>query len=218
MLKRYGFFIVSRVQRWRTVQAGGEASDWMATEAEAKALLDEWSAKRQEKQLEAMQEVEAEREKFVAEASLEIVTVGNPNFLQADHRKPTVTLPDGSHLQFEEGTPEEKILSHMRVAAERAHPAPDSGDGEFAGPGPGLEKVDVWEASLFLDGERRALPDIGSWEFFFPIEAVITQLEELAKEGWAIAHVSEDRGVYSSKLASSISAPVATRYLLVREQ
>jgi hypothetical protein len=190
----------------------------MPTEAEAKALLDEWSVKRQEGRLEAMRKVEAEREKFVAEASLEIVTVGNPNFLQTDYRKPMVTFPDGSHLQFEEGTPKEKILSHLRVAAERAHPAPDSGEGEFAGPGPELEKVNVWEASLFLEGERQALPDIGSWEYFFPIQAVVTQLEGLAEEGWAIAHVSEDRGVYSSKLASSVSAPVATRYLLVREQ
>lgn len=161
--------------------------------------------------------VKAEREQFVAETTVEVVAVKNPNFLLGPDYRPTVTFPDGSHLQFDERTPRQEIQAAIEEAAAVAHPISERSDGEGANKDLKIEEAAVWEAVLFIDGERRSLADILSWEFHFPIRDVIARLDELAAEGWTVAHVSEDRGVYTSKLAANISAPVAARYLLVRD-
>lgn len=207
---RHCFFVVSRTTRWRLAYPGGEKSAWLPKE-EADELLEKWDQEAGATLAEAREQVEREREEFLAAAELEIVSVHNPNPFQAEYRKPTVTFPDGSTIQFEESAPEERIQEAMKEAAREAHPDPDRRGR------PVQESLPVWEREILAGESRRSLPDILSWDYSFPMADVIETLDELARYGWSVLNASEDRGLYSSKLAENTSAPLCVRYLLARE-
>ena len=75
----------------------------------------------------------------------------------------------------------------------------------------------VWSVGLYLNGSYSRLPAFDSWSFSFPVEGVLHLLNELAADGWAVAQVSEDRGLVRSQTNPTDSVVTTARYLLVRE-
>src|SRR5712672_3222049 len=57
-------------------------------------------------------------------------------------------------------------------------------------------QVVVWAVALYLNGDCEHLPAFTPWNFGFPIDGALEILNKLATEGWIVAHVSEDRGLY----------------------
>lgn len=227
-MKRYGFLALSRASRWKIALPGGEETETFVSKDDAEKARDAWHSKalaeRQKTLAErrkafekAAAERAEERRRFVAATRVEIVTVESPKLFHPGFHKPTVKFPDGSEVQFEEGTPEDAIEAHIEAAALEAHPKAEQDDSPAEVETLSLEETRVWEARLLLDGERRDLPDIHTWSYFFPMESVIETLNGLAEQGWSVAHVSEDRGLYNSDQAMNMSAPIVVRYLLSRE-
>lgn len=227
-MKQYGFFALSQASRWSVVLPGDQETESFATKEEAEKARDEWRSKalaarreelaaRRRKFEKASAESAEDRRRFVAGTRIEIVAVESPKLLHPGFRKPTARFPDGSETQFEEGTPEDAIEAHVEAEALKAYPAPGQDDPAVAEvETPSLRESRVWSAQLFLDGERRDLPDIHTWSYFFPMESVSETLNSLAEQGWSVAHVSEDRGLYGSDHAMNMSAPLVVRYLLAR--
>lgn len=228
-MKRYGFLALGQASRWSVELPGGEGTESFATEEEAEKARNEWrskalAARREElaarrKEFEgAAAERAEERRRFTAATRVEIVTVGSPKLLHPGFRKPTVKFPDGSETQFEEGTPGEAIEAHIEAEALKAYPQLDQQEPTVAEvETPSLRESRVWRMRLFLDGEQRDLPEIHTWSYFFPMESVSETLNSLAEQGWSVAHVSEDRGLYGSEHAMNMSAPLVVRYLLARD-
>ncbi len=117
-------------------------------------------------------------------------------------------------MQFPETAIQEAIQGAIEEAAKEAHPDPLPQD--FPG-APALESAKVWECEFLAGAEHFSYPDIFSWDHYFPMPEVAQTLDELAREGWSVLTASEDRGLYRSDLAESVSAPLSVRYLLVRE-
>jgi len=120
---------------------------------------------------------------------------------------------DGTYL----GDPSEKDFREIveEAALKRfPEPTPWGLASEIDG---GVEKIVVWAASLFVNGEETRLPAFSTWEFGLPIQSVLGVLNELAAEGWAVTHVSEDRGIYGGTTNRTDSATTRARYLLMRD-
>jgi hypothetical protein len=221
-VKQYGFLIVERTNRWQVSFPDREDTEEFQAKADAEIASSEWSrkeeAKRDRKLEAAARESATKREVFRADTKFELVTVRNSNPFQADFHKPTVIFPDGSETRFEEGTLKELIEDHIKERSLKAFPDPKPTDPRFRVEAPTVDEIRVWEAELVLGDERRSLPDIKSWSHYFPAESVAIALNDLAVDGWSVAHVSEDRGLYTSDIAMNRSAPVLARYLLVRER
>ena len=209
----HGFLVVSRTTRWRLAHADGTNTEW-ASKEEADEALAKWDGEAAEALKEAAKRVEEARKRFLDEAELEIVSVPNLNPFQVDYRKPTVSFPDGSTMQFEEGDPEGHIREAMEEVARGAHPDPTIG--EVGGGRPELQSLPVWEVEFLANQDRRSLPDLSSWDHFFPMAGVIEILDKLSDEGWSVLNASEDRGLNPSDFAESASVPLRVRYLLTR--
>ncbi len=207
---RHGFLVVSRTTRWRLAHVEGKRTEWLP-KREADELLAKWDDEAAGGLKEATGRVEKARERFLAETELEIVSVPNQNPFQADDRKPTVTFPDGSTMQFEEGAPEKQIRQATEEAAREVHPDPTLS--ELGESRPELESRSVWELEFLANQSRRSLSDISSWDHFFPMAGVIEALDELSREGWSVLSASEDRGLDPE----NASVPLRVRYLLVRD-
>lgn len=205
--------MLNRATQWRLSYADGQRSDWTSKD-EADEQLAQWRKSVGEALAQETAKVTKAREKFIAETDLRIVSVNNPNPFQVEYRKPTLSFPDGTSCQLEEGTSEEQIREVMQEAAAEAHPDPTPSS--VKGEGPELESRRAWEREFLTGGSRIAFPPILSWDHFFPMEAVAESLDRLAEEGWAVLSASEDRGIYPSDLAENRSAPLLVRYLLVR--
>ena len=75
-----------------------------------------------------------------------------------------------------------------------------------------------WEAAWCdVSGQHRLDVTIDSWYWGVPAQAIVQMLDEYAKQGWAVAHVSEDRGVYFGTDVTDESYITRLRYLLVRD-
>lgn len=205
--------MVSRTTRWRLVYTEGKTTEWLP-KSEADGSLAKWNKEAAGSLKDAAQRVEEERARFLAETKVEILSYPNPNPFLVDFRKPTVTYPDGSTMQFEEGVSEEKIREAMEGVAREAHP--DPGVNERGGGRPEMESLPVWEVEFLANSSRRCLPDISSWDHFFPMAGVAEILDELSGEGWSVLSASEDRGLNPSDFAENTSVPLRVRYLLVR--
>jgi hypothetical protein len=213
--QRHGFFVISRTTRWCLRYEDGKQSEWLPSRGDADALLAKWEKTAGATLAEGTEHGERAREEFIAKTHFEIVSMHNPHPFQVDNRKPTLTFPDGSTMQFEEGVPEEQIREAMEAAAREAHPDPVAD--ELTESRPELESLQVWERELLVSEERRSFPDITSWDRFFPMAGVLETLDELSREGWSVLSTSEDRGLYRSDLAENASAPLLVRYLLVQD-
>jgi hypothetical protein len=201
-MKSYGFFVISRKRRWRISLPGDGPTEWFDAEGEAKAMQDEWKdkavEKRDEAHRQAVEKSSQARAKFVEDCAIEIVSVHNPKLFQVDFRKPTVTLPDGTTKQFDEGTQRQVLDEYIEKRAWSRHPDPSPGKSDFT---PEIEDSYAWDSELFIDGARRSLPEIENWSYFYPMDSVAATLNGLAEEGWSVVHVSEDRGLYASNIA-----------------
>jgi hypothetical protein len=195
---------------WRLRYPDSDYSKWFADKEEADALLAQWQTRTGATLDEATGRARQAREEFVAEVELEIVTVHNPNPFQVDYQKPTLTFPDGSVMQFEDGVPREQIQREIDAASLVAHPDPVTE--ELSAGRPELERRQVWRLELLTGEKRRPYPDVTSWDHSFPMADVIGTLDELSREGWTVLNASEDRGLYSSDLAE-----LRVRYLLARD-
>jgi hypothetical protein len=60
--------------------------------------------------------------------------------------------------------------------------------------------------------------DLTYWDFGLPMEGILSVLNDLAIDGWSVAHVSEDRGVFRGQTNATDSAVTKARYLLVRNR
>jgi hypothetical protein len=212
--KRHGFLVVSRATRWRVCFIDDTPSEW-SDKWQAEELLGKWRGAAADMLSGAKKKVEKAREEFIDQTQVEVILVANPNPFQVDDRKPTVTFPDGSTIQFPEETPQNAIDEEIRNAAKEAHPDPSPQD--VTGASAELESVRVWERELLEGGRRLPYPDILAWDHHFPMADVAQTLDELAREGWSVLEASEDRGLFCSDLAESVSAPLTVRYLLARE-
>lgn len=210
--RRHAFLVVSRTTRWRVSFAQDTPSEW-SEKSDAEKLLGKWRTVADDALAQAQEKIDQARKEFIAETEIEIVTVDNPNPFQVDYRKPTVTFPDGSTMQFPEAAPQDTIQKALEDAAKEAHPDPAPED--FPG-APALESAKVWEREFLDSGKRLSYPDIFTWDHYFPMSEVAQTLDELAREGWSLLSASEDRGLYRSDLAESVSAPLTVRYLLDR--
>ena len=215
----YGFFVVSRKKRWRVLFPDGSRSEWLGTRDGAAAEVAAWKKGTESSRGRAFEEAReksaAARAEFIAKCVVEIVTVPNDQPYQADFELPTVTFPDGTAMRFDEDTTQSTIDEYIETQAQNEHPDPSPSDFEET---PGIDESSAWAAELLVEGKRNPLPDIESWSYSFPMESVAATLNDLADEGWSVVHVSEDRGLYASDVAQNMSAPVAARYLLVRNR
>lgn len=211
--RRHGFLVVGRTTRWRVSFAQDTPSPW-SDKADAEKLLGKWRNVAGDALARAEEKIDRDRKDFIAKTEIEIVTVDNPNPFQVDYRKPTIAFPDGATMQFPETATQEAIQGAIEEAANEAHPDPLPQD--FPG-APELESAKAWEREFLAGAERLSYPDIFSWDHCFPMPEVAQTLDELARDGWSVLSASEDRGLYRSDLAESVSAPLSVRYLLVRE-
>lgn len=118
-----------------------------------------------------------------------------------------IVLPDGSEECVPSGQGQARVLvyNNARSAA---------GDDARAR----LSSRHTWEGELFLPTGREKL-DIQprQWRYGYPIEDVTPTLNRLAREGWEVMHVSEDRGLYLGADTHSDAWITKARYLLVRD-
>jgi hypothetical protein len=74
-----------------------------------------------------------------------------------------------------------------------------------------------WTAYFGVEQPTEAQGDFWTeWSYGFPIERTLTVLAALTAEGWRIARVSEDRGLYEGDDAQTDSSVTTTRHWLVR--
>jgi hypothetical protein len=206
---RYGYFAIERVHGAVLTLPGGERQLF---EDPAKAE-DAWLEWVKENALPAaVQTAEEEREAFVAGCQVKEKRIKQPGLLNPDLLVREVLDPDDNFLG-NLGTQDYDVL--VEEAMLKRFPGPTVRTVAQKTQG-GTEKVVVWAAGLYLDGEHRALPAISNWTFGLPIEGVLKVLNELAAEGWTVAHVSEDRGLYAGNTNQTDSWVTKARYLLTR--
>ena len=159
----------------------------------------------------AMEEERQRREAFIEDCTWTEEKIKLPGVLTPDRVVRHVLDPDGEVIGDPDVVAFDEIVE--KVALER-FPEPNvlSVAGKSAG---GVEKRVIWTVGLYVDGEFKHLPPLPSWSFGLPIEGVLEILNELAKEGWSVSHVSEDRGVYRGATNQTDSAITTARYLLV---
>jgi len=160
----------------------------------------------------AVEQVRQERKAFIDGCTWDERKIKQPGLLTPDSVVRYVLDPDGKVI----GDPDS--VDFNEIVEEKAlekFPEPDVGGAAFKS-GSGVEQVVIWTVGLYTDGKYRQLPAFSSWSFGLPIEGVLAILNELAKKGWSVVHVSEDRGLYAGITNQTDSAVTTARYLLTR--
>jgi hypothetical protein len=208
---RYGYLAIERVHGGILKLPGGESRLFDVYEKAEDAWLD-WV--RENALPAAVQKAQEEREAFTAGCEMKERRIKQPGLLNPDLVVKEVHGPEGRLLGNADNEDFDDLAE--KVALER-FPEPNLGNVAQATNG-GAEKVVVWAAGLYLDGEYKALPAFQYWTFGLPIEAVLKVLNELAAAGWSVVHVSEDRGLYAGVTNQTDSWVTKARYLLARTQ
>lgn len=208
-MNRYGYFAIERVHGGILKLPGGE-SQLFEDHAKAEDAWLDWVKKNALPA--AVLKAQVEREAFIADCELKEKRIKQPGLLNPDLLVKEVRDPDGNLLGDTGNENYDELVE--KVSLER-FPEPNIGSVAQATQG-GAEKVVVWAAGLYLDGEYKALPVIPHWTFGLPIEGVLKVLNELAAKGWSVAHVSEDRGLYAGTTNQTDSWVTKARYLLTR--
>lgn len=206
---RYGYFAIERVHGGVLRLPSGE-SQLFEELAKAEDAWHEWV--KENALPAAVLKAQKERQAFIAGCELRERRIKQPGLLNPDLLVNEVHDPNGNRLG---DTGRENFDDLVEKAALARFPEPSLGSVAQATDG-GTEKVVVWAAGLYLDGKHRALPVIAHWTFGLPIEGVLKILNELAAEGWSVAHVSEDRGLYAGNTNQTDSWVTKARYLLAR--
>lgn len=160
----------------------------------------------------ALEGTRENRKAFIDGCTWDERKIKQPGLLTADLVVREVLDPDGKII----GDPDKADFNEIveKNALDR-FPEPDLQDVASQSDG-GVERVVVWAVGLYVGGEYKRLPAFSSRIFGFPIKEVLEVLNELAEEGWSVAHVSEDRGLYEGVTNRTDSAVTTARYLLVR--
>lgn len=207
---QYGYLALQRVHGGIATMPDGDKQYFETFEA-ALSARQQWIV---ENSLEkAKAEVAEKRREFAEGCRLEVERIKQPGLLSADEIRRTVFTSGGESLGYSTEQAYDAVV--QKAALERfPEPTPNSLFDSLSG---GVEKIVVWAASLYLDGEPKQLPAFSSWEFGLPIESVLGVLNEIAADGWRVVHVSEDRGVYSGITNQTAAGVTKARYLLARD-
>lgn len=107
-----------------------------------------------------------------------------------------------------------KIINDLREGSEELHLVPES----ISGFGRAGDERGWWTAYFGVEQPAEAQDDFWTeWSYGFPIERTLVVLAALAADGWRVARVSEDRGLYKGDDAPSDSSVTTTRHWLIRD-
>ena len=143
----------------------------------------------------------------------------------AKYRRILVSHPDGTSVRLNydvtEGAEDKSGWSYFRPAYKQRHLQENQ---EY-----NKEEYQAWRSKATLTEERgweaawydsnglqRVEADFSEWYWGVPAQAIVTLLDRYAAEGWTVAHVSEDRGVYTGADVLDESYITRIRYLLIR--
>lgn len=197
-----------RVKRWLFKGPDGTTEDF-EDEQQAKNAQTFWIEK--EVLPTALKDVRASRDRFVRECTVRQRRVKQSGFLTPDLVIEEIHGPDGEMLTTVKGD------AHVQIEDLAAKRFPDPTAYNLGPRGGTTVQTVAWAAGLYLDGTYKRLPAFPHWAFGLPIENVLAVLNDLAAQGWSVAHVSEDRGLYAGLTNRTDSAVTTARYLLVRE-
>lgn len=206
---QYGYLALQRVHGGIATMPDGDKQYFESYEAAATAHQ-EWITENRLGEEKA--KVAEERREFIEGCKVEEERIKQPGMLSPDLIKKKVLGPEGEIL----GDPtQQEFDTIVDLAASQRFPEPNAfGLGQTLDGG--VEKIVVWAASLYLDGEPKQLPAFSSWDFGLPIEGVLAVLNQIATDGWRVVHVSEDRGVYAGITNRTDASVTKARYLLAR--
>jgi hypothetical protein len=206
----YGYFAIMRVKGGVFHKADGTTETFEDYNKAINARK-EWLEKEHlPKVLEATREA---REKFRSECTIHERRVKQQGFLNPDRVYSDICGPDGRVLGQVVG---DNQATQIEEYAAEHHPDPTLESVAADQEAKVTEKV-MWAAATYLGGQYKRLPAFEDWAFGLPLEKILSILNNLASEGWSVAQVSEDRGIYAGTTNATDSAVTKARYLLVRE-
>jgi hypothetical protein len=206
---RYGYLAFERVHGG-IVTLPDEEPQLFEDYAEAERAWHKWV---QETGLpKAKQKVSEERKAFSEGCRVHERKIKEPGLLTPDRIIRELHDADGSSLG---NVAQGGFDAAVEAAALKKFPEPHAGNLPY-GDRVGNQQVVVWAVGLYLDGKYKRLPAFTNWTFGFPIDGALEILNQLTAEGWSVAHVSEDRGIYKGQTNQTDSAVTKTRYLLTR--
>jgi hypothetical protein len=205
----YGYFAIMRVKGGVFHKADGTTETF---EDYSKAINARKEWLQNEKLPTALSAIRDSRAKFCSECTIHERRDKQEGFRKPDHVYHEICDPDGRVLG--------RVVSDASAQIEKyaadlyPDPTPQSvaGDEEAKV----IEKV-MWAAATYLGGQYKRLPAFEDWTFGLPLEKILSVLNDLASDGWSVAQVSEDRGIYAGTTNATDSAVTKARYLLVRE-
>ncbi len=160
----------------------------------------------------AKQQVEADRKEFTEGCTVHERKIKEPGLLTPDRIIKEVHDADGKPVG---NLAEREFDSVVEEAAHARFPDPNL-ENLPRGDNAGVRQIVIWAVGLYLNGEYKRLPGFTTWNFGFPIDGALEVLNQLATEGWHVAHVSEDRGLYKGLTNQTDSSVTTARYLLAR--
>jgi hypothetical protein len=205
----YGFFALARAKGGIFRKADGSTESFEHRE-EAVRARDAWLTN--EELPKAVSAVRRSRAQFSEDCTVQERRVKQSGFLNPDLVFRDLHGPDGEVIAQGIG---DDATAQIATAAERCFPNPTISNLPASAEYIVKDQV-IWHASLFLNGEAKRLPAFETWIYGFPIEGVLTVLNDLAADGWSVVQASEDRGIYVGATNQTDSAVTRARYLLVR--
>lgn len=160
----------------------------------------------------AQQKVDEDRQAFIEGCELRERKIKEPGLLTPDRIVEEAHDADGRSLG---NVAQGGFDAVVEEAAREKFPDPDVHNLPY-GDQVGNKQIVVWAVGLYLNGEHKRLPAFTNWEFGFPIDGALKILNQLAAEGWSVANVSEDRGIYKGQTNQTDSWVTKARYLLTR--
>jgi hypothetical protein len=207
--EQYGYLAFERVHG-ALVTLPDEKPEIFEDEAEAARRWDRWLI---DVGLPRAKEVVAEqRASFIEGCEVHEQRVKQSGLLTPDLIVREVHDVDGNPLG---NLGQEDFDAVVEAAALKRFPEPSAHDHPY-GDKVGTKRIVVWAVGLYIDGEYKRLPAFTNWTFGFPIDGALKVLNQLAAEGWSVAHVSEDRGIYKGLTNQTDAAVTTARYLLTR--
>jgi hypothetical protein len=212
VLNEYGFLAIQRVNGG-ILKVPDEEVQSFEDFGEATRTWQQWL--RDNRLPQAIEEVQRQRDAFIAGCTVTTKRVPQRGWTTPDIVFEEAWDPDGRAISAEGNNAESTIKAEAR--GKYRDPSVEELSRKLA-PEYGVTKKVVWAAGLYTGGEYTRLKALTSWQYGLPIKELLVVLNDLAADGWAVAHVSEDRGVFQGTTTSTDSAVTKTRYLLVRER
>jgi hypothetical protein len=206
----YGYLAVMRVKGGVVKYPDGE-SQLFTNHGEAVSACSAWIEKNELP--EAIEKTEQLREAFLDGCTIHQRRIKQGGLLTPDLVKLEILDPDERKIaEVDQG---DDTNEHLHRLAEDRYPEPTV-SGLTPNSNAKTEEVVVWAVGLYANGEHKSLPPITTWNFGLPIEGVLEILNELARDGWTVSQVSEDRGLYRGLTNQTDSSVTTARYMLVR--